>query len=288
MLKKYLLSLLSVGIMAGAVLAQNTPAKKLYELRSYVSNPGKQAAVLNLIETGGVQFMAKHHIELIAAWVAVDAETGAADPKDERVFTLVAHKDKATADNSWAAFQADEGWKDVLQKSVVDGVKPVRSFERIFLTENDYSPALSPKSVGNRVFELRTYVATKGNLAALNSRFRDHTLKLFEKHGMTNIAYWSAIDGQPTTCGKMLEALSPLGKEQAEVDPNTPSAGNALVYFLAHASPAAAKASFGKFRTDADWEKALKGSEAAAGGPLTVKGGVKSLFLAPASFSPLK
>ena len=38
-----------------------------------------------------------------------------------------------------------------------------------------------------RVFEMRTYTATKGNLDGLNGRFRDHTLKLFEKYGMTNV-----------------------------------------------------------------------------------------------------
>jgi len=47
---------------------------------------------------------------------------------------------------------------------------------------------------GKRVFELRTYHALPGRLPALQARFRDHTLKLFEKHGMTNIGYWVPID----------------------------------------------------------------------------------------------
>ena len=66
------------------------------------------------------------------------------------------------------------------------------------------------------------------------------------------------------------------------------AAGNSLVYFIAHASPEAAKTSFDKFRVDEDWTKAMKASEAAAGGPLTVKNGVKSLFLKPTAFSPIK
>ena len=40
-----------------------------------------------------------------------------------------------------------------------------------------------------RVYELRTYYAAPGKLDALNARFRDHTCKLFEKHGMTNVGY---------------------------------------------------------------------------------------------------
>src|SRR5687767_15302318 len=44
------------------------------------------------------------------------------------------------------------------------------------------------------VYELRTYTAAEGKLAALHARFRDHTLKLFKKHGMVNVAYWSPSD----------------------------------------------------------------------------------------------
>jgi hypothetical protein len=145
------------------------------------------------------------------------------------------------------------------------------------------------KTSGDRVFELRTYIASKGNLAGLNARFRNHTLKLFEKHGMKNIVYWSAFDGDSLTCGKLLEAVSPVGKSEAKIDANAPATGNSLIYFISHASEDAAKESFGKFRVDPDWEKARAESEANAGGmSLTADGGVKSLFLKPTGFSPLK
>jgi hypothetical protein len=39
-------------------------------------------------------------------------------------------------------------------------------------------------AAGNRVFEIRTYTAPPGKLDALNARFRDHTVKLFDQHGM--------------------------------------------------------------------------------------------------------
>ena len=44
---------------------------------------------------------------------------------------------------------------------------------------------------GGKVFELRIYQSTPGNLDNLNARFRDHTLRIFEKHGMENIGYWT-------------------------------------------------------------------------------------------------
>jgi len=105
---------------------------------------------------------------------------------------------------------------------------------------------------------------------------------------MTNVLYCSVRSGETTSCGQLLKALSPLGKDAAEVDLSLPATGNALVYFLAHASTEAAASSFGKFREDKDWIKARQASETAAGGTLTVGGGVKSLFLKPVGFSPLK
>jgi hypothetical protein len=44
-----------------------------------------------------------------------------------------------------------------------------------------------------RAYEMRTYYAEPGKLEALNARFRDHTCKLFEKHGITNVGYWSPV-----------------------------------------------------------------------------------------------
>jgi hypothetical protein len=281
MILRPLLLIASVVLLPSISLAQSN-AKPLYELRSYVSEPGRQGDVLKLISEGGVPYMAKHKIQLVGAWVPTEAS-------DERVITLVSHKDKAGSDAAWAAFQGDEGWKEVLQKSTVDGKKPVKSFDRVFLTENDYSLPLEVKNVGGRVFELRTYVTTPGNLAGLNARFRNHTVKLFEKHGMNNLIYWSVLEGEKTTCTKLLDALSAPGQPQAEMADDLPATGNSLVYFLTHASQDAAKKSFDTFRKDADWDKARKESEAAAGGKsLTVNGGVRSLFLKPADFSPIK
>jgi hypothetical protein len=109
-----------------------------------------------------------------------------------------------------------------------------------------------------RVFELRTYTSPDGKLDALNARFREHTTKLFEKHGMTNIVY-----------------LTPM---------EAPQSGNTLTYLLAHKSREAAKASWDAFRNDPEWQKARKTSEAA--GPIVSK--VESTFFTPTDYSPMK
>src|SRR5438034_2427770 len=102
------------------------------------------------------------------------------------------------------------------------------------------------KEKDGRVYEMRTYYAEPGKLDALNARFRDHTCKLFEKHGMTNVAYWVPMADQK-------------------------GADNTLVYIVAHKSPDAAKASWAAFRQDPDWTAARKASEDKVGGSLTAK-----------------
>src|SRR5262249_39301335 len=56
--------------------------------------------------------------------------------------------------------------------------------------------AAEPDKKDTRVFEMRTYYAAPGKMAALHARFRDHTCKLFEKHGMTVIGFWSPIKAE--------------------------------------------------------------------------------------------
>lgn len=109
-----------------------------------------------------------------------------------------------------------------------------------------------------RVFELRTYTAEPGKLDALVARFRDHTIKLFEKHGMQNIGYW--------------------------VPQDPPASQNTLIYILAHRSREAAKKSWDAFRADPEWKKVQAESEAA--GKIVTK--IESVFMSPADFSKLR
>jgi hypothetical protein len=109
-----------------------------------------------------------------------------------------------------------------------------------------------------RLFEIRTYTTESNKLEALNTRFRDHTTKLFEKHGMTNIGYWTPTDGDRSK--------------------------DTLIYVLAHASREAADKSWQDFRSDPAWLKARGESEAA--GPIVKK--VESVFVTPTDYSPLK
>jgi hypothetical protein len=109
-----------------------------------------------------------------------------------------------------------------------------------------------------RVYELRTYHCMPGRLEALKTRFRDHTTKLFAKHGMKNIGYWIPADA--------------------------PDSQNTLIYVLAHDSREAAKKSWTEFGSDPEWKKVRDASE--KDGKIVEK--VDSVYMTPTDFSALK
>jgi hypothetical protein len=121
-----------------------------------------------------------------------------------------------------------------------------------------YNPVVTVHAAGNRVFEIRTYTTPPGKLEALKSRFRDHTIKLFDKQGMKSVGYW--------------------------VPQDAPLKDNTLIYILAHESREAAAKSWAAFRSDPDWVKAKADSE--KDGSLTTK--VESVFADPTDFSAIK
>ena len=106
------------------------------------------------------------------------------------------------------------------------------------------------------VFELRIYHTFEGKLDDLLRRFHDHTMKLFEKHGMNNIAYWTPTD--------------------------EPLKGKTLIYIISHPSREAATANWQAFRDDPEWKSVQEKSE--ANGKIVER--VDSTFMTLTEFSP--
>jgi hypothetical protein len=107
-----------------------------------------------------------------------------------------------------------------------------------------------------RVFELRTYTTNDGKLNDLVNRFRDHTVRIFARHGMVSVGYW-------------------IPKDQ----PNT------LIYILAHPNREAANQNWDAFRKDPEWVTARTASE--ANGTILAKPPV-SVYMDPTAFSAIK
>ncbi|MES2789811.1 MAG: NIPSNAP family protein [Planctomycetota bacterium] len=114
------------------------------------------------------------------------------------------------------------------------------------------------KKADQRVYEARTYIAAPGKLAELNARFRDHTLKFFEKHGMKNVIYLTPTDA--------------------------PQSNNTLVYLISHESREQADKNWAAFKKDPEWLAAAKKSE--ENGKLVAA--VKSEYFVATDYSPIK
>lgn len=110
----------------------------------------------------------------------------------------------------------------------------------------------------SRVYELRTYTCYEGKLDALKTRFRDHTIAIFERHGMESIGYWVPQDPERSR--------------------------TTLIYILAHPSREAAEKHWTEFQADPEWQKVRADSE--ANGKIVQK--VDRVFMTPADFSALQ
>jgi hypothetical protein len=113
-------------------------------------------------------------------------------------------------------------------------------------------------AASGRVFEMRTYTSPPGKLADLQARFRDHTIRIFNKHGMTSVGYWIPQD--------------------------EPRHSNTLIYIISHSSREQAAKNWVEFRADPEWVKVSTASE--VNGKIVEK--VESVFMDSTDYSLIK
>lgn len=117
---------------------------------------------------------------------------------------------------------------------------------------------LTTSAQSEKVFELRIYKATPGNLDNLHARFRNHTTRIFRKHGMEVVGYWS-----PTS-----------EEERADT----------LVYMLEHADQDTATASWQAFIEDPEWAEVAAASNANG----QILGGIEAKYMVATDYSPMQ
>ena len=121
-----------------------------------------------------------------------------------------------------------------------------------------WQPDTVQAQASGKVFELRTYTTNEGKLPNLQARFRDHTMRIFEKHDMTNIGYW--------------------------VPQDAPGSENTLIYIIAHDSRDAAADHWKQFRADPEWQEAARASQVDG----RIVSNVESVFMEATGYSPMK
>ena len=109
-----------------------------------------------------------------------------------------------------------------------------------------------------KVFELRTYTAPDGKLPNLQARFRDHTIRIFNKHGMKSVGYW--------------------------VPQDAPAKDNTLIYIISHDSREQAKKNWADFQADPEWKKVAAESQVDG----RIVSNVVSVFMDATDYSPIK
>ncbi|WP_234737042.1 NIPSNAP family protein [Tellurirhabdus bombi] len=245
-----------VGLLclAGVALAKPAPKPdtRLFEIRVYHAAPGKFEAIVDRFRQHTTKLFEKHGMENIGYWTPTDTS-------QHDVIYILAYPSREAREASWKAFGSDPAWKEVVQKTEANG-RLVAKVDQVFMTASDISPVIkSVKKSPERTFEMRTYTPTPDHLNDVLARFRNHTIKLFSKHGMTHIGYWTTVEKDPATQPK-------------------------LVYILAHKSEEAGKKSFDEFRKDPVWIKARDESE--KNGKIVEK--VESVYMKPTDYSLMK
>ncbi len=215
----------------------------IYEYRTYEATPGNIGALNKHLEVASGLF-AKHDLGVLGFWTE---EFGASF----QVNYMWIYEDMEDRQKKLAAFGSDPDWrKQVEQETAEHGVVVARTHNIMF-----QPTAYCPESkMGGNVQELRIYDAMPGRLPELHNRFANHTMGLFEKHGMTNVGYWTEAFGTSSR----------------------------LVYMLGFPSIADRENSWRAFGSDPDWQKARSESEVNG----TLVGGIKNVLLRPTAYSP--
>ena len=239
---------------ASAASSSSLGDDRFYELRTYFANEGKLDALHARFRDHTMGLFTKHGMTNIGYWVPKEN-------KNNRLVYLMAYPNREKRDEMWEGFLNDPDWKKAYAASTENG-KLVKEIESLFLKATDYSPELKMEVADpKRLFELRVYTTNSGKLEALHARFRDHTMALFKKHGVSNLAYFEPVKGQP-------------------------GEGIKLVYFLTHRNEASRKLGFKSFFNDPAWKKARDESE--TNGKLLVKKGVAFTLLRATDYSPMQ
>ena len=244
--------LLVAVVLAMLSVAARAADGPVYELRVYTCEPGKLDALNTRFREHTLGLFEKHGMKNVAYWTPSEGPLA-----ETTLIYILEHQSRDAAAASWEAFRADPEWKAVAAQSTKDHGKILANPpEATYMTATDYSRVIGPVDPG-KSYELRTYVAADGKFDALNARFRDHTDKLFTRHGMKSLGYWIPLD--------------------------EPKSKNTLIYVIQHDSRDQAAESWKAFGADPEWQAAKAASE--TGGPLLAER-PSVVFLKATNYSP--
>lgn len=215
----------------------------IYELRLYETVPGKLSALNDRFAKHTVGFFKKYGVRMLGFWTDEIGSTNL-------LSYIVSFESSSEREATWKAFRGDPDWLKVRAETEKDGPLLARVRNTI-MRLTPYSPE---PVINSNVQELRVYQSMPGKLDALNARFANHTISLFEKHGIGNIGYWTDDVGT---------------SEQ-------------LIYMLGYPSLGDREKSWASFQADPEWQRVR--AETEKDGVLTAK--AVNTIIRPTPYSP--
>ena len=194
----------------------------IYESRIYKAVPGKLPAINARFANHTIGFFEEVNIGRVGFW---NDEIGASN----QLTYILSFDSMADREQKWAAFGAHKPWQEVRAETEKDGPL-VSQVLNSFMSLTPYSPQ---PSFNSTLHEKRVYEAMPGKLPDLHNRFSNHTMGLFEKHGIENVAYWTEDVGT----------------------------SNRLVYMVGYPNLGAREKGWTSFQSDPAWQKARAASE---------------------------
>ena len=194
----------------------------IYESRIYKAVPGKLPAINARFANHTIGFFKEFGIGIVGFW---NDEIGASN----QLTYILSFDSMADREEKWAAFQSHKPWHEARAETEANGPL-VAQVLNSFMSLTPYSPQPSFKTT---LQEKRVYEAMPGKLPDLHNRFSNHTMGLFEKHGIENVAYWTEDVGT----------------------------SNRLVYMVGYPDLGAREKNWADFGADPEWQKARTKSE---------------------------
>ena len=222
---------IAVMTLACCFAVADMSTAEVYELRTYTTKDGRLDRLHARFRDHTIKLFDKHGMKSIGYWVPTDG-----DQSKNTLIYVLEHKSRDAAKASWKAFLDDPVWQKAYKESTVDGSLLARAPESVYMNEADYSPKFeNTNKSADGVYELRIYKTNDDKLPGLDARFRDHTIKLFERHGIESVAYWHPLE--------------------------RPDSDDTLIYIIRHKSRDGAQKSWRGFGSDPDWKKVARESQ---------------------------
>lgn len=103
---------------------------RIYEMRTYVTHPGKLGDLHERFSNHTVQLFSRHGMVNVGYWVPVDQE--------DTLIYILSHKSREAAETSWESFRNDPEWQRVYEASIIGG-PIVMEIESVFMEAVPYS-----------------------------------------------------------------------------------------------------------------------------------------------------